>query len=296
MIDNLKEILIDLSEPDEQDEIIVEEITKLLSRFKEVEEQHFKKIEEQIISGLHGKADIESINQIHQKIEDYILKTKDRNDKKISEVRDLIKLSDEKIEEYCSLSAENIKSLKLDITDSVKGIEKTYSILKKELMETLSDAIRDTKLSEKSTSYLLKNLKKEMEDSIKNEIVFLSKKLGGGSMPPQISVNGTVANVRYADINYISSGASVATNNTTHKTDITFTGGSAGTWYQDEIVATGLTGTSFSLQNIPTSIVFLFLNGQYLVSGVGYDYTRSGKNITLTNALISSDILTANYS
>ena len=74
------------------------------------------------------------------------------------------------------------------------------------------------------------------------------------------------------------------------------TGGSGGTWYQDEIVATGQTGTAFSLLHTPTSIVFLYLNGQYLVSGAGKDYTRSGTSITLTNALISSDLLTANYS
>lgn len=74
------------------------------------------------------------------------------------------------------------------------------------------------------------------------------------------------------------------------------TSGGGGTWYQDEVVASGVTGTSFSLINTPTKIVFLYLNGQYLVSGVGKDYTRSGKNITLATTLLSTDLLTANYS
>lgn len=69
-----------------------------------------------------------------------------------------------------------------------------------------------------------------------------------------------------------------------------------GTWYQDEIVATGQTGTSFSLAHTPSAVVFLYKNGQYLVSGASYDYTISGKNITLAVALYSSDLLTATYS
>lgn len=80
----------------------------------------------------------------------------------------------------------------------------------------------------------------------------------------------------------------------TQSSPLTVLGG--GTWYQDEIVATGVTGTTFSLLNTPTNIVFLYLNGQYLVSGVGKDYTRSGKNITLATTILSTDILTANYS
>lgn len=69
-----------------------------------------------------------------------------------------------------------------------------------------------------------------------------------------------------------------------------------GTWYQDEIIASGVTGTVFNLVNTPTNIVFLYLNGQYLISGVGRDYTRSGKTITLATSLLSTDVLTANYS
>lgn len=80
----------------------------------------------------------------------------------------------------------------------------------------------------------------------------------------------------------------------TQSSPLTVLGG--GTWYQDEVVATGVTGTSFTLLNTPTNIVFLYKNGQYLVSGVSGDYTRSGKNVTLAVSLLSTDILTANYS
>lgn len=80
----------------------------------------------------------------------------------------------------------------------------------------------------------------------------------------------------------------------TSSNPLTVIGG--GTWYQDEIVAESTTGTSFSLLHTPTNIVFLYKNGQYLVSGVGRDYTRTGTSITLTDSLLSTDVLTANYS
>lgn len=69
----------------------------------------------------------------------------------------------------------------------------------------------------------------------------------------------------------------------------------SGTWYQDEIVATSSTASIVNLLNTPQSVVFLYLNGQYLTSGIGRDYTRVGKTITLTTALVVTDVLTANY-
>ena len=72
--------------------------------------------------------------------------------------------------------------------------------------------------------------------------------------------------------------------------------GGSGTWYQDEIVATGQTVTSFSLLHTPQSVVFLYKNGQYLVSGAGQDYTRVGSALTLAASLLSTDLLTATYS
>lgn len=81
----------------------------------------------------------------------------------------------------------------------------------------------------------------------------------------------------------------------THALLVKQVGGSGGVWYQDEIVASNTTGTSFSLLHTPTSVVFLYVNGKYLVSGVGQDYTRSGTSITLAVSLFTTDLLTATY-
>lgn len=72
--------------------------------------------------------------------------------------------------------------------------------------------------------------------------------------------------------------------------------GGSSTWYQDEIVASNTTGTSFSLVHTPLSVVFLYKNGQYMISGIGQDYTRSGTSLTLAVSLTKADVLTATYS
>lgn len=72
--------------------------------------------------------------------------------------------------------------------------------------------------------------------------------------------------------------------------------GGSGTWYADEIVASGVTGTSFNLLNIPTSVVFLYKNGQLMINGSGQDYIRTAGAITLSVSLNKTDILTATYS
>lgn len=77
---------------------------------------------------------------------------------------------------------------------------------------------------------------------------------------------------------------------------ISSTGG-GGTWYQDE-VPDGLKNGSnkiYTLAHAPTSVVFLYLNGQYLASG-GVDYTRSGTGITMVVAPLPTDSLIATYS
>lgn len=70
----------------------------------------------------------------------------------------------------------------------------------------------------------------------------------------------------------------------------------AGVWYQDEVPAGSKNGINitFTLAHSPTTVVFLHLNGQYLVSGT--DYTRVGTTITMTTAPLSTDVLIATYS
>lgn len=71
--------------------------------------------------------------------------------------------------------------------------------------------------------------------------------------------------------------------------------GGGGTWYVDEVAGGTKNGVNlaFTLTNTPVSVVFLYLNGQLQVSGT--DFTRVGKNITMTTAPLATDKLTATY-
>jgi hypothetical protein len=105
-------------------------------------------------------------------------------------------------------------------------------------------------------------------------------------------VNSVATLIGVSNVDY-STPITVAVDPVTHRV---LTNATTGTWYQDEIVGKNTTGTSFNLLNNPSSVVMLYKNGQYLVSGAGYDYTRSGQAITLAVSLMSSDLLTATYS
>lgn len=170
-----------------------------------------------------------------------------------------------------------------DINNRIKDLEFKSNIpievLKEETGKSIIDKINSSPTesdSDKIAREHIRGLEEELRD-IKYKIIQASSGRGGG-------VNGLTQ--VYHD--------STLSGNGTQSSPLTVLGG--GTWYQDEIVASGVTGTTFTLLNTPTNIVFLYLNGQYLVSGVGKDYTRSGKNITLATTLLSTDILTANYS
>lgn len=67
----------------------------------------------------------------------------------------------------------------------------------------------------------------------------------------------------------------------------------AGVWYQDEIL-TRTNGIDYSLAHSPSSVLFLYLNGQLLINIT--DYTRSGTAIAMVATTLSTDILTATYS
>ena len=71
------------------------------------------------------------------------------------------------------------------------------------------------------------------------------------------------------------------------------TGLVSATWYQDEVVSY-TNGTNYTLAHAPTTVLFLFLNGQHLVNTV--DYTYSGVNITMLSSTLSTDVLSATYS
>lgn len=68
--------------------------------------------------------------------------------------------------------------------------------------------------------------------------------------------------------------------------------GSGGSWNQDKVL-TRTNGTNYTLPSAPTSVLFLYLNGQLILNT--RDYTYSGTAIVMTVPTISSDIVSATF-
>lgn len=182
-----------------------------------------------------------------------------------------------------------------EIKNRELGLKSTISLVEDHIDEVDSSLHKEFN----SFSSEIKKILKEFQDSSSltkkdiDEIRLQSLGNRGGSMPLQVSVSGTVANVRYADINIL--GATAVSNNTTKKTDITTTGGTGGGGftYTNEFIGTGDgdgmgDGTnSFNLANNPTnpSGIFLMSKGGFNQSTMyvqNVDYTVSGLIITFT--------------
>ena len=109
-------------------------------------------------------------------------------------------------------------------TTALNMISDRLSEIKSQLNTKYEEGIKLTESVKSNSDILLEVLKKEI-DSIQKDIKLHYQKKGGGSIPLQISLNGVVANYKWADINIINVGGTSANNDTTHKTDITIVGG-----------------------------------------------------------------------
>lgn len=167
-----------------------------------------------------------------------------------------------------------------EVTNNVENRETPEELANK--INTLSNAIdwsvikTDNIVDKKQLDSQLKLVQDGMA-KIDGRVKLIDQRWHGGGLS-QVSHDGTL------------------TGTGTASSPLSIVGTGTSVWYQDEIVATGVTGTSFNLLHTPLNVVFLYLNGQHLTSGVTYDYTRAGAALTLATSLLSTDVLTATYS
>ena len=209
-------------------------------------------------------------------------------DESISKIENSISESFEhierEIESKISLSSQKgteiLESTKNRLFDEIKSSE---SELRKVITSEIS-------LTKKEIDVIIKKIQKDIED------LFWYRTLNGSNNVQavlNVKSSGSLVANNVTGINFI--GATVTTDNNGGVT-VAITGGS-GTWYQDEVPGGVKNGSNvtFTLAHTPSSVVLLYLNGQYQVSG-GADYSRSGTTITMTSAPLSTDTLTCNYS
>lgn len=222
---------------------------------------------------------LESIEESISESKESFSITDENNQVLLDEIRGIKKYMDSTFRDLSSRSSLSEKSISKVPQSIEKGVSSLRSYVAREIKRL------DGKDLSKELEPVWKIIK-EFEEKIKR---LMREERGSGSTQIQVFQNATAKALTYG-LNFI--GATVTSNPITG-VDITIT--SAGTWYQDEIVATGQTGTAFSLLHTPAAVVMLFKNGVLLVKGASYDYTISGANITLATALLSTDVLTATY-
>jgi hypothetical protein len=122
----------------------------------------------------------------------------------------------------------------------------------------------------------------------KTETRIESRQIVGGRVGIQIYSAGVKVGTKTSEIDF-ESGFIVTNQN--GRISVVGTG-SGGTWYEEVLTRTD--GTTYTLAHSPTSIVLVFLNGQRLTFGT--EYNRSGTTITMSEATLASDIITATYS
>lgn len=225
-------------------------------------------------------------------------------DKKEKSIQGIISEIDERFEISSNSLGELRDELNEYLVNFESDIEKKIVSSSGEILSVknlLSDSISSLNLSlRKVFTHDLSIRKQEINSIIKKiqkdiEELFWWRSLNGSNNVQavlNIKSNGTTIANNVTGLNFTNA---TITTNPDGTVNIT-TSGSGGLWYQDEIIAQNTTGTSFNLLHIPTSVVFLYKNGQYLTSGSGQDYTRILAAILLSVSLTINDILTATYS
>lgn len=143
----------------------------------------------------------EEVVKLKQELKDF----QDRISERVKELS-----SQDSLEEVRRDTVGNSQSI-TSLQNKISTVSESQAKVYRDLSEELQKLIKKVDAQE--------NLKSDIESL---RVQSLNR---GGSIPLQVSVNSTVANSRYADINIISSGATVANNNTTKKTTITLSGG-----------------------------------------------------------------------
>lgn len=176
---------------------------------------------------------------------------------------------------------EKVAEIESKITELQKPKAEIQPIEIRNKLESIS--VEEEKLSIEAISFLRKEL-----DELKRKGAVTPTVLG--SLNIDLLNNG----IGVGATNRINFGTGLTVTNTSYGLTVNATGGgsSTDTWYQDEVL-TRTDGTTYTLAHTPTSVLFLFLNGQKITEDT--DFTVTGDTITMTAPTLSSDVLTATY-
>ena len=176
-----------------------------------------------------------------------------------------------------------------EIEGSIAGHTLALNLLLKEV-ESIRKESKDKDGEHSSRRNHLDARIYKIEESIKSDINELKKSYrslsskGGGSMPRKWNLNGSTILSRYADVNFITSGWSVANDDVLKMTNITITGtggGSGGFAFETPSGTINGVNATFTVTHVPA---FIVINSNLYFQNNGY--TLSGLTLTIDPSII----------
>lgn len=201
---------------------------------------------------------------------DYVLTDLDKKDiaqKILVPVVDKVIERTEVIKEQPIVTTEIVKETTRDMTESPEQIRNK--------LESLDG---EERLDKSAIKGLDEELKKIGMKASSPTSVF-------GRAGVQILSNGSKVGTK---ANIINIGSGITVTNVNGLVTLSVVG--VGTWYENEVLAR-TDGTNYTLANTPSSVAFIFLNGQQTS-----DYVRIGSAVTMNTPTLASDVITATYS
>jgi hypothetical protein len=167
-----------------------------------------------------------------------------------------------------------------ELRGKYSSLASAISTISNRITQSSVDLAMKIKLSDESAKAALTETLESL-NKIQEEVKKLAKEVkkpkGGGSIPLQISLNGTPINTRYCDLNLIVT-ATAANNDTSHKTDLTITSGGVGSWSTPPETPNGVILTFTVGASAPTDV-----EADGLLNFSPAYYTYAGGQITFIN-------------
>ncbi len=228
----LKSVLYELSSPEERSKMANEKIGDLFDKFNELYTGFKDTIENR--DQEYSQALEILITETDKQVKSYLSDIQKDYTSKVSQINSLIG----DLESKTSYTEMDLKDqirqaksdLRTELQDFSSKIKDTYDFYRSETKDLILESRKSVMELDGKTEKLLKDIEKVKSDLIDKFSKATSNR--GGSAHFQIAVNGIVATTRYADINIVASGATVANDDSTKKTVITLQTGGTGSGYQ----------------------------------------------------------------
>lgn len=167
----LKNILLELSSPEEQEDLLMGEIDRLVLKLQSIDQmiaERDKRHEEKLKS---------LIDTVKDRVDEFFSSIKLTTDQKVKKLNEIIKGVEDKIDVADISLSREIKESKKQITDYAKSLIEIQEKNKIEILELISDIVKDRKAIDKEVRNIKDSIK-QLREELKKEIISIPRSGG----------------------------------------------------------------------------------------------------------------------